>query len=51
MTMLECPVRNAQDMKVIFVGLICTIFIFSVVTIGENIIATPMNHVDLVKQK
>lgn len=52
MTPFSCPVRNAEDLKVLFIGIICTILIFSFVTIGEGVLAEPTPlMVDLVQEK
>lgn len=52
MTSFGCPVKNAQDLKVLFVGFICTMLIFSFVTIIEGHGGGfPMVQVDLVQEK
>lgn len=43
--------RNADDIKVLAVGVFCTMLIFSVVTIVEGVPVVPVIHVDLVQAR
>jgi hypothetical protein len=49
MTLFSCPTRNAQDIKVILVGLVCAMGIFSVVTTYEVYYMIQPIHIDLVQ--
>lgn len=40
-----------EDFRVLLVGAICTLLIFSIVTAFEGVVAAPMFQVDLVLQK
>ncbi len=53
MTLFRNPsgCRNYQDLKVLVVGVICTIFVFMVVSVYEGFGGSPPTHIDLIHDK
>lgn len=46
------PCKNADDIKVLLVGVVCTIFIFSVVSVLDGVTTQTLAHVvDLVQNR
>jgi len=43
--------KNAEDTKVLVVGIICTVAIFSFFTVYEEVHPTPTVHIDLVQTR
>ncbi len=46
---LGVSTRTGEDIKVLLVGIVCTLLIFSVVTMYEGVGGSPLIHIDLVQ--
>ncbi len=47
MTVFNCPTRNAEDLKVLLIGVVCSLVIFTVFTAYEEV-SSALMIVDLV---
>ena len=50
-TWVQGSTRGAEDTRVLLIGMVCTVLIFTFVSACEVVVANPTNVVDLVELK